>query len=67
VEKSPHFGIGFYLDLSKVVEKSSTSENIAINGYNWKVIVCGAIATKWRDFTATEIDMLNISASTCTS
>jgi len=47
-----------YLDLSKAIIKCGTSENVAINQDNWKVMVCEAIGKKWSDFTAMKSNMV---------
>jgi hypothetical protein len=51
-------GHRLYLDLSKAMVKSGTSENVTINHDNWKVLVCEAIGKKWSNFTVTKSDMV---------
>jgi len=46
-------GHRLYLDLSKVMVKSGTSENVTINRDNSKVLVCEATGKKWSNFTIT--------------
>jgi hypothetical protein len=51
-------GHRLYLDLSKVMIKSGTSENMTPNRDNWKVLLCKATGKKWSDFTVTKSDMV---------
>ena len=57
-QKSDVPGHRMYLDLSKVTNKTETTESATINRDNWKVLVCKATGKKWSDFTVTKSDMV---------